>query len=275
MKKIYLSLLSVASFAFVDIATANDVPIAHQSHTSTQFSAEQVTDIKKILTEYINQNPDIVMTAFQAGMENKQKDELAKVEKAVVANKDKIFNNKTTPVGGNPQGTESLVIFMDPYCGYCKKFHGEIDTILSSNKDVKIRFIDIPIMGPESNVAVKAMLAAKAQGKYDQLQKAIFSADKQLSKKQILKIAKSLGIDTKQLETDMRSKEIQAQVDRNSDLAKVLGINGTPTLIIGESTVVPGFLTAEEVNKKLKETAAAAPTPTTGTAPNPTPEKPS
>lgn len=269
MKKIYLSLLSVASLGFVDIASAEDIPVANPQHTSSQFSAAQVTDIKKIMTEYISQNPDIVMTAFQAGMENKQKAELAKVEQAVIANKDKIFKDTTTPVAGNPQGTESLVVFMDPYCGYCKKFHGEIDTILNTNKDVKITFIDIPIMGPGSILAVKAMLAAKAQGKYDQLQKAIFSADKHLSKKQILKIANSLGIDTKQLETDMKSKAIQAQIDRNSELATALGINGTPTLIIGESKVVPGFVGAEEVNKLLKE-AATAPSPAT---PAPTPEK--
>ena len=142
---------------------------------------------------------------------------------------------------------------MDPYCGYCKKFHGEIDTLLRTNKDVKITFVDIPIMGPESITAVKAMLAAKMQGKYDQLQKAIFSSDKHLTKKQILKIADSLGIDKKQLEKDMKSKDIQAQVDHNSDLAKILGINGTPTLIVGKSKVIPGFVGAEEVNKNLKE----------------------
>lgn len=270
MKKIYLSLLSVASLAYMDIANANDAPNATQQHTSTQFSAEQIKDIKKILTEYISQNPDIVMTAFQAGMAEKQKEELAKVEKAVIANKDKIFNDEATPVVGNPQGTESLVVFMDPYCGYCKKFHGEIDTILSSNKDVKIRFIDIPIMGPGSIVAVKAMLAAKEQGKYDQLQKAIFTADKHLTKKEIIKIASSLGIDTKQLEKDMKSKAIQTQVNRNSELAKTLGINGTPTLIIGESTVVPGFLEATTVNEKLKE---AKTVPTAGTTPSTTSEK--
>ena len=107
-------------------------------------------------------------------------------------------------------------------------------------------------------MAVKAMLAAKIQGKYDQLQKAIFSADKHLSKKEVIKIATSLGIDAKQLEKDMKSKEIQAQIDRNSELAKVLGINGTPTLIVGESKVVPGFVSAEEVNKMLKESTAPA-----------------
>lgn len=257
MKKIYLGLLSVASLSFTDIASAEDTSIAAEK--SAQFSVEQVADIKKIMTDYISQNPDIVMTAFQAGMENKQKEETAKIEKLVIENKDKIFNDPKTPVGGNPEGTESLVVFMDPYCGYCKKFHGEIDGILKTNKDVKITFIDIPIMGPGSIVAVKAMLAAKEQGKYEQLQKAIFSADKHLSKKEILKVATSLGIDSKQLEKDMKSKGIQEQIDRNSVLAKTLGINGTPTLIVGESKVVPGFVGAEEVNKMLAESTTAAP----------------
>lgn len=271
MKKIYLGLLSFASLSFVDIATAEEAPQAsgagsatHQA--TTHFTSEQVGDIKKILTEYVSQNPDMIMTAFQAGMAEKQKEELAIVEKAVIENKDKIFKDATTPVAGNPSGTESLAVFMDPYCGYCKKFHGELDKILNTNKDVKITFIDVPIMGPGSILAIKAMLAAKAQGKYDQLQNAIFSADKHLTKKQILKMADSLGIDTKQLDKDMKSKEIQAQVNRNSELAKTLGINGTPTLIIGESKVIPGFVGAEEVNKMLKETKPVAKS-------EPTPEK--
>ena len=258
MKKMYLSLLFFTAINFVNIASAEDIPIAGTQNASSQFNTQQVSDIKKIMTEYLTQNPDIVMTAFQAGMEAKQKEEVAKIEKAVIENKDKIFKDKTIPVAGNPNGKESLVIFMDPYCGYCKKFHGEIDTILSKNKDVKITFIDIPIMGPGSNFAIKAMLAANSQGKYDQLQKAIFSADKNLTKKQLLKIANSLGIDTKQLETDMKSKAIETQVARNSELAKVLGINGTPTLIIGESKVIPGFVSAEEVNKLLKESIIPA-----------------
>ncbi|MBA3813382.1 MAG: DsbA family protein [Alphaproteobacteria bacterium] len=258
MKKIYLGLLSFACFSFVDVALAEDAPIAKAGKTSNQFSSEQVTDIKKLITEHITENPTVIMAAFQAGMAEQQKEELAKVEKAVADNKDKIFKNANSPVAGNPEGKESLVVFMDPYCGYCKKFHGEIDTILSTNKDVKITFVDIPIMGPDSIIAVKAMLAAKEQGKYDQLQKAIFSSDKHLTKKQILKIADSLGIDKKKLEKDMNSKGIQAQVDHNSNLATTLGINGTPTLIIGETKVVPGFVSAEEVNKTLKETAAVA-----------------
>lgn len=255
MNKIFLGLLSIVSFTFVSNAMAADAPGANVQQATAHFSAEQVGDIKKIMTEYLVQHPDIVMTAFQAGMAEKQKEEVAQIEKAVAANKEKIFKDPATPVAGNPQGTKSLVIFMDPNCGYCKKFHGELEAVLSTNKDVKLIFIDVPIMGPGSMMAVKAMLAAKEQKKYDQLQKSVFSSDKPLTKRQIVKIAKSLGIDTKQLEEDMKSKAIQAQINRNLELVKVLGINGTPTLIIGESKVVPGFVSVEDLNKLLKQSA--------------------
>jgi protein-disulfide isomerase len=246
--KTLISLLSCVSLSLISNSFAEET-----SKATEHFNSDEIGGIKKIVGEYLVENPEIIMTAFQAGMALKQKEEVAKMEQAVKQNRDKIFSD-TAPVGGNLEGSESLVIFMDPYCGYCKKFHGEIDAIVNQNKDVKITFIDIPIMGPESTLAVQAMLAAKEQGKYEQLQKAIYSADKRLTKRDIIKMADSLGIDTNKLEDDMKSKAIKNQVDLNSDLAKELGVNGTPTLIIGESKVVPGFLPADEVNKMLKET---------------------
>jgi protein-disulfide isomerase len=257
MKTIYLTLLSFASLACVTTASAGDDQKANE-----HFSSDQVKSIHKVIGEYLVKNPDVVMTAFQTGMENKQKEEVAKIEEAVVANKDKIFKNENSPSAGNQDHpTQSLVVFLDPNCGYCKKFHGELDTVLKNNKNVKITFIDVPIMGAASATAIKAMLAANIQGKYNELQKAIFTADSRLSKKQILKMAGSLGIDTKKLEADMKSKEVQAQLEQNSELVKILGVNGTPTLIIGENKVIPGFVGAEELNKMLNETTSSADKP--------------
>lgn len=258
MKAIYLGLMSAVCLSYVGVASAEAPtnPAPTQNLATAHFTSEQVGDIKKIITDYLTQNPDVIMLAFQAGMAKKQQEEIAKMEKAVLDNRDKIFKNSHAPTAGNDKNpTQELAVFMDPYCGYCKKFHGELETILSSNKDLKIVFVDIPIMGDASNYAIKAMLAAKLQGKYDQMQQAVFSSDKHLTKKQILKIATSLGMDAKQLEADMKRKDIQAQIDQNAELAKSLGINGTPTLIIGKNTVIPGFLSAEEVTKKLKETS--------------------
>jgi len=193
-------------------------------------------------------------------MEKQQKETVAKMEKAVAENKDKIFNDPATPVGGNPKGTQTLVVFMDPNCGYCKKFDKELTTLSKTNKNLKIIFKDIPIMGDSSTTIIKAMIAAKEQGKYEQLQKAIFASDKRLTLKLLLKLASSVGIDTKKLESDMKSKAIEAQINQNLELAKTLGINGTPTLIVGDSKVLPGYVSAEELNKMLSDSSTSAPT---------------
>jgi protein-disulfide isomerase len=255
MKKIHLSLLSCASLVFINAAFAEEIPIAKAENTPSHFTPQQTAEIKKIMTQHIMENPDLVMVSFQAGMAAKQKEEVTKMEKAFAENKDKILKDKSIPVGGNLEGKQSLVVFLDPSCGYCKKFHTELDTLLNKNQDLKVTYIDIPILGPGSTQAIKAMLAANAQGKYEQLQKAIFAEDKGLTKKQLLKLANSLGIDTKKLEKDMKSKEIEAQLNRNSDLAKAIGVNGTPTLIISESKVVPGYMSADELNNAFKEVA--------------------
>jgi protein-disulfide isomerase len=261
MKKISVSLLSFVSLICINEAFAeeasNAATPASQPATSN-FTQAQKDEIEKIVGDYLTNKPDVVMSAFQAGMAKQQEEAVAKMEKAVTENKDKIFNDAATPIAGNPKGTQSLVVFMDPYCGYCKKFHGELETLLSTNKDVKVIFKDIPIMGEDSVLAIKAMLAAKEQGKYDQLQQAIFSSDKHLTEKQLLKLASSLDIDTKKLKADMKNKDIQVHIDQDMELAKALGINGTPTLIIGESKVVPGYVSAEELSKMLKETAVSA-----------------
>ncbi|MBY0273642.1 MAG: DsbA family protein [Alphaproteobacteria bacterium] len=256
MKKITLIVVSTVSICFSSPVFA-DTPTNTQPPSAvaavSNFTAAQVAEIEALISKYIMGNPKVVSESLQAAMALKQQEEMAKMEKIVVANKDKIFKNEADPVGGNLKGTETLVVFTDPNCHYCKKFHPELASLLNTNKNVKIIFKDLPVMGNNSLLAIKAMLAAKNQGKYSEVQDAVYSADKPLTKKQIMKLAEKLGIDMKKFEADMKSKEIQAQIDQNLELSKTLGINGTPTLILGVSTVVPGYLSADALNEKLKE----------------------
>ncbi len=265
MNKLSICLLSLASCGFINGAFAEDaskvqVPLTTPQSTTSNFTPAQLGEIETIIADFLAKNPNIIMDSFKTAMAQQQKEAVVKIEKAVAENKDKIFKNKEDPIGGNVKGSQSLVVFMDPYCGYCKKFHKELTTLLNMNKDVKIIFKDIPIMGESSILAIQALLAAKEQGKYDQLQNAVFVSDKPLTKKQLSKIAASLGMDKKKFYTDMKSKAVQTQIDQTLELAKALGINGTPTLIVRESKVLPGFVSAEDLDKQLKESVASGAT---------------
>ena len=149
MKKIYLCLLSFASLNLVNEVFAEEAPKTQvsPSPSASNFTSAQREEIEKIATDYLAKHPDVITSALQAAMIKQQQEEIAKIEKAVAENKDKIFKDAADPVGGNPKGTQSLVVFLDPYCGYCKKMHGELDTLLKTNKDVKVVFQKSPHHG--------------------------------------------------------------------------------------------------------------------------------
>lgn len=236
----------------------NNITIEGKSQQTTSiFTPVQVGALKEVISQYLQEHPNEVLTAAQAGMDQQQKEEVAKMEKAVSENKNKIFKDPSDFIAGNPKGNQSLVVFIDPYCGYCKKFHEELNALLKTHKDIKVIFKYLPIMGKNSIVAIKAMFAAKNQGKYDKLQKVVFESESSLTQQQLLKIARSIGINTKKLEADMKNKEIQSHIDKTLELSKIIGINGTPALIINETKVVPGYVSSEELAKLMKETSVA------------------
>ncbi len=254
MKKIYLTALSFASLSLITPAFSEDIVAVEEvsEALSPAFTPEQEHALEKLMSRFLETHSREVLDATQAGMKEQQKEAILKMEKFVAENKDKIFKDSSSPTAGNPEAHQSIMVFTDPYCGHCKKFYGDLSTFLKANKDVKVIFKDIPIM-KNSLIAVKALMAAHSQGKYDQLQKVIFESAAPLTEKDILKAAKTLGFDTKMLKKDMNSSEIQEKIDQTLALSKEIGLRGTPAFIIGEKKVVPGYKGLEELTKDLKE----------------------
>jgi 2-hydroxychromene-2-carboxylate isomerase len=62
-----------------------------------------------------------------------------------------------------------------------------------------------------------------------------------MTKKEIMKIAVSVGLDARRLEADMANPKWQAVIERNRALAREIGISGTPGFIVGNE-LVPGWL---------------------------------
>jgi protein-disulfide isomerase len=53
------------------------------------------------------------------------------------------------------------------------------------------------------------------------------------------------------LEKDMASDEVKATIDENIKLADALGVNGTPSYVVGEEVVV-GAVGLDELRAKIK-----------------------
>jgi protein-disulfide isomerase len=118
---------------------------------------------------------------------------------------------------------------------------------------VRVVYKDFPILGEPSELAAKAALASKAQGKHQAFHEALLASKSEMNKDEVLRIASDVGLDANRLEADMANPEWQTVIDRNRALAKDLGISGTPGFIVG-TELVPGALDV----KGLKDLIARA-----------------
>ena len=158
---------------------------------------------------------------------------------AVADHRREIFNDPSTPVGGNPQGNETIVEFFDYRCPYCKRVEPSVDAMLRQDPNLRLVYKEFPILGPVSVTAAYAALAAQRQGEYDAFHAAMMEAHGNITDDTVYRVAASLGLDIDKLKRDMASPEFAQQIRKNLKLADALGIRGTPAFVIGDK-VVPG-----------------------------------
>ena len=152
-----------------------------------------------------------------------------------------LFDDPASPVVGNPDSDVTLVAFFDYRCGYCKSAYHTMRAALQQDLRLRVVFKEFPILGLGSVVAARAALAAHRQNPniYVAFHGALMESRGRLTKPLILRVARAMGIDAERLEADMSAPEIDEAIERNLALATTLGINGTPTYVIGDK-IVPG-----------------------------------
>lgn len=204
--------------------------------------------IEGVVRDYLMKNPEIILEAVEALQQREKLAEAEKAKKALGENKSALFQNPADPVTGNPQGDITVVEFFDYQCGYCKAVMADTQRLIKDDTKVRFVFKEFPILGPASVVASKAALAAKAQGKYMELHDALMGHRGQLDEDTILRLAKSVGLDSDRLKKDMDSPQVLKIIASNQQLAEQLGIRGTPAFVIGEA-LVPGAIKLDEMKR--------------------------
>ncbi len=208
--------------------------------------------IEKIVREYLMKNPEVIIEAVQE-LEKRQaqaRDQAAK--QTIAQRKAELTKDPDTPVGGNPDGDVTIVEFFDYHCGYCKRAHPTMQSVIKGDSKIRVAYKQMPILTPNSRVAAAGALAADKQGKYKEMHNALMEARGELTKERVLKIAADLKLDTEKLEKDMASPAVTQQIDRSLELAKSLGIDGTPAFVIGNK-VIPGAVDASVIRAAVAE----------------------
>ena len=203
------------------------------------FSPDQKKSIEEIVRAYILKNPEIIREAVEALQAKEQQSADERRAEAMAKLKDELVSDPSSPVLGNPQGDVTVVEFFDYRCPYCKRTAPVVDQLVKEDGRIRRVMKEFPILGPESVLASRAVLAAHAQGKYEVLHRLLIGAKGALDQDTVMKLAKEAGADMPRLKRDMASPEIDEALKKNRDLAGALEITGTPAFIIGRE-FVPG-----------------------------------
>jgi protein-disulfide isomerase len=89
-----------------------------------------------------------------------------------------------------------------------------------------------------AQVAAAARMQDKTGKKYLEFHLKLLGGRGQADKARALAVAKEVGFDVARIEKDMASDEVKAQIEESFKLAEALGLNGTPSYVVGSEVVV-------------------------------------
>ena len=234
MKKIILKYTSILLSIFLMIPSS-------QSHEIDKDK------IETIIKEFLAKNPDFLKSTlddYKISLENTKKQDAIKSLKNI--NNPGIFQK---------QANVTIYEFFDYNCGYCKSVVKTIMDVLSEDKKINFVFVEFPILSQQSYFAAKVALASKKQNLYNQFHLSLMKMKGRANEENVFNIAKKIGLDLSQLRIDMNNPQIEQQLLKNREIAKLLGLNGTPAFVIGDMIYsgALNFNNLKEIIKKFRE----------------------
>ena len=138
-------------------------------------------------------------------------------------------------VKGAKNPAVSIVEFADFECAHCKTTAVALDTLIAKNPDdINLIFKHFPLpMHPDSKSAAIAAEAAALQNQFWSMHHQFFATNRPLDESLILSTAQKCGLTGAKLakfKVDLTNDQVIAKVTNSVAEAKLLGLNGTPSL---------------------------------------------
>ena len=152
---------------------------------------------------------------------------------------------------GDDSAENTIIEFMDYFCGYCKKVHVELLELIEERDDTRLVFLQHPILSESSKLLANMVVAANMQDMGIDLHNALFAVEGNLNNLKLQQIIEDLGINSAKLNIDMYKEEVNNIVKLSSFMANGSGARGTPTFFINEEFVV-GYISIDRIKALLK-----------------------
>jgi RNA polymerase sigma factor (sigma-70 family) len=170
----------------------------------------------------------------------------------------KVASDAQAPFLGEPGAPLTISVFTDFQCPFCWRFAARLESLAQlypGQVRIEIRNMPLPFHG-QAELAAEAGLAAHAQGKFWPMHDELFANQTSLDRDHIRQMAQKIGLDVARFEQALDSGSEKARVQRDIDLGKKLGIQGVPSMIVGDELVV-GARPLEELVRVIDKALAA------------------
>lgn len=127
---------------------------------------------------------------------------------------------------GDKSLKHTVTVFTDIDCGYCRKLHKEVKKY--NDLGIRIRYMSYPRAGIGS-------------GSFKKAEAVWCSKDR---KKALTDAKNNIAI---------KSEKCKSPVAQQYTLGQMMGINGTPALVLEDGTIVPGYIPAARLSEGLNQ----------------------
>ena len=165
------------------------------------------------------------------------------------------------PTLGSGDAKVHIVEFLDPACEVCRATYPQVKKILAANPG-RVR-LSVRHVGYHkgADYAVKALEAARVQGRYWEALEALLTKQKEwvrnhvVQPDQVWRALEGLGLDLDRARVDMNSLEIERRVALDLKDSKAVDVRGTPAFYVnGRGMPKPGMdQLQKQVNDALRQ----------------------
>jgi len=212
------------------------------SASAQSFTDTQRSDIEAIIKSYLVTHPEVLEEAMTELQKRQTAAEAAKHEASIAENAEAIFNSPRGVTLGNKDGDVTFVEFFDYNCGYCKRAMADMLDLMKTDPKIKVVLKEFPVLGEGSTQAAQVAVAVRMQDKtgkkYLEFHQKLLGGRGSADKARALAVAKEVGLDMARLEKDMASDEVKNTIAESFKIAEAMGLNGTPSYVIGGEAVI-------------------------------------
>jgi protein-disulfide isomerase len=234
------------------------LPAAAQQQSSPFSDAEKAA-LHAEIRAYLLDHPELLLEVLQKLEAQQQAQSAATDRELVAANAAALFDDGFSFVAGNPEGSLTIVEFLDYQCGYCRKAFPEVSELVAADGDIRLVIKEFPILGPGSDLAARAAIATlitEGPEAYLTLHDRLMALQGEVTDVRLDKLLGELGHDPAAVRAAMADPEVARRLAETRALGERLAISGTPTFVF-DDRVLRGYLPLEQMQALVADVRTA------------------